>query len=111
MTMDDAFDARLRAAFAAAAERQADPEGFARRVLARIARRQRRRLYVLGAAGAAGALLAGTQLLQLFRNLGPVTLDAGQYVPGAVSYSPEALAAAALALMVAAFAFILPRNA
>lgn len=109
MTIDDAFDERLREAFAAA-EPPSDP-AFAERIARRIAAPDRRRALVVGGAGACGSAVASTQLQSLFeeirssaeraQGLGDVARLLA-YVP------PETLAAVALALMVTALAVFLP---
>jgi hypothetical protein len=110
MTIDDAFDARLKAAFAAA-EPEAS-EAFVERVSSRLARSGRRRVLIIGGAGAGGSTIASTQLEALFRQAESPTgvlswLGGGD--PGFLALiQPETLAAVTLALMVAAFAYFLP---
>jgi hypothetical protein len=110
MTIDDAFDARLKAAFAAA---EPEPnEAFVERVTSRLARSDRRRMLIIGGAGAGGSTIASTQLEALFRQAESSTgvlswLGGGESVLLAV-IQPETLAAITLALMVSAVAYFLP---
>jgi hypothetical protein len=110
MTADDAFEARLKAAFAAAEPK--DGEAFSDRLMARVRFPDRRRTLILGAAGVAGSAIAATQLkdfyAQVIRGLsGPM----GEIDHSGVLLAllrPEALAAMTVALMLAALAFLLP---
>jgi hypothetical protein len=110
MTVEDAFDARLKAAFAEA-EPELD-EAFIARVTARLGGANRRRVLIIGGAGAGGSTIASTQLEDLFSHFGSASdaassaLGAGAFVAGVLQ--PETLAAVTLAVMVAAFAFFLP---
>jgi len=107
--MDDAFDARLTAAFATAQPTD-DAEKFALAVIARLGRPNRRRLMVLGGAGTTGSALASTQLEGFFGGLN-ITDTAGSLGQAAIVFnyiSPETLAAMVLAGLIGAFAFVLP---
>jgi hypothetical protein len=111
LTIEDAFDARLKAAFAAA-EPAAD-EAFLARVTARLGGPNRRRVLIIGGAGAGGSTIASTQLEDLFSQFGGGAADAASSWLGSGSgmlgfVQPETLAAVTLAIMVAAFAFFLP---
>lgn len=111
MTMNDAFDARLKAAFADAAaplEREKEREDFAKTVVERLSRPDRKRVLLLGGAGSTGSAIAGTQLESIFD---------GMHLPGdglmaGISFlaSPEVMAAGAMALAVALVAAVLPRR-
>jgi hypothetical protein len=109
MTMNDPFDDRLRAAFAAAEPDQTDAEDFVRRVQSRIKRPDRRRALILGGAGSTGSAVAGTQLEGLFSN--PDLLPTDGMMGQVFTYaSPETLAAGVLAIMIAGFAIIIPKT-
>ncbi len=114
MTSDDAFDARLRAAFERA-EPDFDQEEFAKRVLSRLGRSNRSRALVIGGAGSTGSAIAATQLEHLFES-SPLQDTVGEKVVGSAPEfaalmtvaSPEVLAAVALALMIGAVAWMIP---
>ena len=111
MTMDDAFDQRLKAAFAAAKEpleQEAEADAFAHKVVQRLGNPNRKRALALGGAGSAGSAIAGTQL---------ETIMAGVNVPSeglwnnlAFLMTPETMAAGAMAIAVATVAIVLPRR-
>jgi hypothetical protein len=115
MTVEDAFDARLKAAFA-----DAQPEAteeFVARVAERLGAPNRRRILIIGGAGAGGSTVASTQLEGLYGQFGGAVDDVaassaasglGDYAFLANVLQPETLAAMTLAVMVAAFAFFLP---
>jgi putative NADH-flavin reductase len=111
MTIDDAFDARLKAAFADAAaplEREQESEEFARSVVERLARPDRKRVLLLGGAGSTGSAIAGTQLESIFDGM---QLHGDGLMAGiAFLASPEVMAAGAMALAVALVATVLPRR-
>jgi len=112
MTMNDPFDDRLRAAFAAAEpgrDDAIDTEEFVKRVQGRITRPDRRRALILGGAGSTGSAVAGTQLEGFFSN--PDLLPADGMIGQVFTYaSPEMLAAGVLAIMIAGFAVVIPRQ-
>ena len=109
MTADDAFDARLAAAFQAA---EPPPDAaFTQRVTGRLAGADRRRVLIIGGAGVAGATIAASQLGTLYRHVTVPEGLAARLGEGAgllVYLQPETLAAVTLAVMATAFAFILP---
>lgn len=112
MTIEDAFDARLKAAFADAQhDYETDTESaeaFVKRVQGKIVRPDRRRILILGAAGSTGSAIAGTQLESFFANVSVPTEGIMASIAGFAS--PETLAAGVLALMISGFAFILPKR-
>lgn len=112
--MDDAFDARLRAAFRAA-EPRADGESFAADVSVRLARAAAKRRLIVGGAGVAGALVAATQIPRLAAAFQPLDGVVSRLSDEAalLSYSsPDTVAAAvavlALVVVTSAYALILP---
>lgn len=110
MTIDDAFDARLKAAFTAA---EPEPsEAFVERVTSQLAKSNRRRVLIIGGAGAGGSTIASTQLEAFFRQAeapsGLLSWLGGGDVIASTMLQPETLAAVTLALMIAAFAWFLP---
>ncbi|WP_421791341.1 hypothetical protein [Hyphobacterium sp.] len=109
MTMNDPFDDRLRAAFAAAEPQdEIDADEFVRRVQGRMGRPNRRRALVIGGAGSTGSAVAGTQLEGFFSN--PEFLPTEGMMGQVFAYtSPELLAAGVLALMIAGFAIVIPK--
>jgi hypothetical protein len=109
MTDDDAFDARLKAIFAAA--QPAPDASFVERVLTRLDGSGRRRVLIIGSAGAGGSTIASTQLEALFEHVMPGSDAVSWLGDGApiLSYaSPEMLAGLAFAAAVAAFAIFMP---
>jgi len=111
MTMNDAFDERLKAAFAQASaplESETQADAFTKRVVERLSNPNRKRALVLGGAGSTGSAIAGTQLEGVFSGLEIPT----EGLMSNVSFlmSPEIMAAAALAIAVATVAMILPRR-
>jgi putative NADH-flavin reductase len=111
MTMNDAFDERLKAAFARAAEsleteKQAD--AFAHRVVTRLSNPGRKRFIMLGGAGSTGSAVAGTQLEGVLSNVQVPT--EGLMANAAFLMSPEVMAAAAIAIAVGTVATILPKR-
>lgn len=110
MTADDAFDARLRAAFAAA---QPPPEdAFVERVVTRLDGAGRRRMLVIGGAGAGGSTIASTQLESIIEHVRPAA-DSLDWLSGGggamlALLTPETLAAVLIAAAVAVFAIVLP---
>lgn len=111
MTMDDAFDARLKAAFADASaplERESESDSFAKSVVERLSRPDRKRVLILGGAGSTGSAIAGTQLETVFSNLN-MPAD-GLLANAAFLMSPEVLAAVAMAVTVGLVATVLPRR-
>lgn len=112
MTMNDPFEDRLRSAFAAAEPGRDDPidaAEFVKRVQSRIKRPDRRRALVLGGAGSTGSAVAGTQLEGFFSN--PDLLPSDGVIGQVFTYaSPEMLAAGILAIMIAGFAIIIPKQ-
>ena len=111
MTMDDAFDARLKAAFAQAAEplnTETEADAFSHRVVKQLSNPDRKRILLLGGAGSTGSAIAGTQLEGL---LGQVQLPTEGFMSNlGFLMSPEVMAAAAMALAVAMVATVLPRR-
>ncbi|ABI65492.1 MULTISPECIES: hypothetical protein [Maricaulis] len=111
MTMDDAFDARLKAAFAQAAEpleTETEADRFSQRVIKQLANPDRKRILLLGGAGSTGSAIAGTQLEGL---LGQVQIPAeGLLSNVGFLMGPEVLAAGAMALAVGMVAMVLPRR-
>lgn len=111
MTIDDAFDARLKAAFANAAaplERESESEAFAKSVVERLSRPDRKRVLLLGGAGSTGSAIAGTQLESIFNGI-QVPND-GLMAGLTFLASPEVMAAGAMAVAVALVAVVLPRR-
>jgi len=111
MTMDDAFDARLKAAFAQAVEpleTETEADRFAHRVVKQLANPDRKRVLILGGAGSTGSAIAGTQLESV---LGQVQIPAeGLLSNVGFLMGPEVLAAGAMALAVGMVAMVLPRR-
>ncbi|MHA6288347.1 hypothetical protein [Maricaulis sp. CAU 1757] len=112
MTMDDAFDARLRAAFADAArplERDSEARAFSHAVAQRLAQPDHKRILILGGAAAAGAAVAGSQLIRL---LGGLRLPGGEnfWAETAQMAGPEAVIALAMAGTLGLVATLLPRR-
>ncbi|WP_291844688.1 hypothetical protein [Maricaulis sp.] len=111
MTMDDAFDARLKAAFAQAAEpleTETEADIFSHRVVRQLSNPDRKRILLLGGAGSTGSAIAGTQLEGL---LGQVHLPTdGLLANVGFLMSPEVMAAAAMAIAVGIVATVLPRR-
>jgi hypothetical protein len=117
MTMDDAFDARLKAAFAAAQEpldHEEESRRFAEKVSARLAKPNRKRAIILGGAGSTGSAIAGTQLEGALGQVQGASATAsaaeGSWNMLLTFGSPEVMAAAALALAGLAVVLILPRR-
>ncbi|MBR9826094.1 MAG: hypothetical protein GYB36_09870 [Alphaproteobacteria bacterium] len=111
MTMDDAFDQRLKAAFAdaqAPLEAPSEADIFTDKVVKRLSSPNRKRVLILGGAGSTGSAVAGTQLEGVFSSM-PVPAD-GLLSNVAFLMSPEAMAAFALALAAGMVAVILPRR-
>jgi len=111
MTMEDAFDQRLKAAFAnaqAPLEQPAQADAFTEKVLKRLANPDRKRVLLLGGAGSTGSAVAGTQLEGLFSNMQMPT--DGLLSNVAFLVSPEAMAAMALAMAAGMVALVLPRR-
>lgn len=112
--MEDAFDARLKAAFAAAQQPgEDDAKHFAEAVIARLGRPNRRRTLVIGGAGTTGSALASTQLENLFSGVDlfdPTSSRLGEFAAVFNIVSPEMLAAVMLAAVVAGVAFVLPNR-
>lgn len=109
---DTEFDAFLGASFRAA-EREADHdkarldgEAFARRVAARLARADRRRFLVVGAAASVGAVIAGARLPALFERVDLPAINPAY----AALITPEALAALCMAALVGGVALIAGRR-
>ena len=111
MTMEDAFDARLKAAFASAAkplEENTSANAFAKSVVGRLNNPDRKRVLILGGAGSTGSAVAGTQLESVFGNM---QLPAeGLLANASFLMSPETMAAAAMAVAAGMVALILPRR-
>ena len=111
MTMNDAFDQRLRAAFAEAAEplnEQAEADAFAAKLVAQLSHPDRKRVLMLGGAGSIGSAIAGTQLEGVFDNVQIPT--EGLLADFSYLMSPETLAAFAMAAALGMVALILPRR-
>ncbi len=110
MTMNDPFDDRLRAAFAAAEpDDPIDTDDFVHKVQGRIKRPDRRRALILGGAGSTGSAIAGTQLEGFFSS--PDLLPTDGIMGQVFTYtSPEMLAAGVLAIMIAGFAIVIPKT-
>ena len=111
MTMDDAFDERLKAAFAKAAEpleREEASDAFTHGVMQRLSHPNRKRVLLLGGAGSTGSAIAGSQLEGVMGNLQMPT--DGAWATVGLLMTPEALAAAAMAVTLGLVATILPRR-
>lgn len=111
MTMDDAFDARLKAAFASAneaLETETESNAFAKRVVDKLANPDRKRTLMLGGAGTTGSAVAGTQLESVFSGMQMPTEGLMSNV--GMLMSPEAMATVALAFAVGTVAMVLPKR-
>ena len=99
--------------FAALVERL-DADGFAGRVLSRLRRVERRRLIVVGGAGALGAAAAAAQFQPLIRAFSEAAPSLNDVAVGAgaatldLGYAPMVMATLLLALAVGATALIAP---
>jgi hypothetical protein len=111
MTMNDAFDARLKAAFAEAAEplaTETEADAFSHRVVRQLSNPDRKRILILGGAGSTGSAIAGTQLESI---LGQIHIPTdGVLANVGFLVSPEVMAAAAMAVAVGMVAMVLPRR-
>lgn len=111
MTMNDAFDQRLMAAFAEASEPlndKAEADAFAAKVVAQLSHPDRKRALMLGGAGSIGSAIAGTQLEGVFDQV-QIPVD-GLLANFAFLMSPETMAALAMAVALGMVALILPRR-
>ncbi|TGY87979.1 hypothetical protein E5163_13825 [Marinicauda algicola] len=111
-THHDPFDDRLSAMFDEAARpyrHAGEVERFTREVTARLSRPERFRVLALGAAGAAGALIAGSQLQRLLGPQADAAVSMFAQLPGA-SLAPELLVSLIMAAMALGFAAVLPRR-
>lgn len=109
----DPFDARLEAMFDEAARpyrHVSEAERFTWEVTARLARPERFRLLALGAAGAAGALIAGSQLVRLTRLETDLFAGALSGLHNAAFVGPELVVSLAMAGLALGFAAVLPRR-
>ena len=112
MTMDDAFDQRLKAAFAdadAPMQRESEADAFMQKVVNRLSSPDRKRVLILGGAGSTGSAIAGTQLEGLFNQVTAPATD-GLLANVAFLMSPEVMAAGAMAIAVGVVAAVLPRR-
>lgn len=102
--IDSAFDAELAAMFETAAPPEHDP-AFTEKVMARTAKADRYRFLALGAAGALGALVAGSQLPGLLDLAGG---QAGAALGAAAAFAgPEAVVTLLFAGLALAFSRVL----
>jgi hypothetical protein len=111
MTMNDAFDQRLMAAFAEASEPlndKAEADAFAAKVVAQLSHPDRKRALMLGGAGSIGSAIAGTQLEGVFDQV-QIPVD-GLMANFGFLMSPETMAALAMAVALGMVALILPRR-
>ncbi len=111
MTMNDAFDQRLKVAFAEAAEPlndKAEADAFAAQIVAQLSHPDRKRALMLGGAGSIGSAIAGSQLEGVFDQV-HIPTD-GLLANVAFLMSPETMAALALAVALGMVALILPRR-
>jgi len=107
MTMDDAFDAKLRAAFASAdAQTRASPELVAN-LVKKLGRANRQRWMVLASAAGLGSLIAASQLEQIAEEF---TFETGLLAHVFAVMPPENMVSIALAAIMAIFGFILPAH-
>lgn len=107
MTMDEAFDAKLKTAFAKAdAQTQVSAE-FVNALAKKLNRFNRQRLIILGGAASIGALIAASQLRYL--------ADKFQYETGIVAevfavFPPEVMISVVLAVIMTGFGSLLPAS-
>jgi hypothetical protein len=115
MTLDDAlndaFDEKLKAAFASAQaplDEHAQADAFSAKVIKKLGNPNRKKALILGGAGSTGSAIAGTQMEGL---MGTIRIPTeGAHWMLATFASPEVLAAAVIAVTVSAVAIILPRQ-
>jgi len=108
MTMNDAFDERLRAAFRAAQPGEDQADAFVKKVKAKMSSPMKKRVVILGGAGSTGSAIAGTQLESIFN---AVQLPTEGWMASVATFaSPEVMATSVIAMMIGGFAFILPKR-
>ncbi len=105
MTMDDAFDAKLRAAFAAADAQIMASAEFVEHLTRKLGQTNRQRWMVLGSAASLGSLIAASQLERL---AGEYKFETGVFAQIFAIMPPEAITSIALAAIMAAFGLVLP---
>ncbi|VAV87363.1 hypothetical protein MNBD_ALPHA06-155 [hydrothermal vent metagenome] len=103
--MEDAFDAKLAAAFARADAQISASQQFVEQLLRRLGRTNRQRWMILGSAASAGSLIAASQLERLADN---IHFETGMFAQVFAIIPPQAMTSMALAAIMTAFGMVLP---
>lgn len=107
MTLDDAFDAKLRAAFSRANERIGNSQIFVERLVKRLQREDRQRWWVLGGAASLGTIPA----LRAFSHLTEHAIfDTGLLQQATANVSLQTLAIMGTAAVMVMFGLMLPNR-
>lgn len=108
MTLDDAFDAKLRAAFASANEQVGNSAEFVARLSRQIGREDRRRWWVLGSAASLGTI-------PMARAIGHLTehaiFDTGLLQTLTANVSYQTIVVMGVAAVMVMFGLMLPNRA
>jgi len=105
MTMEDAFDAKLKAAFARADAKTIASQEFVEQLLKRLGLANSQRWLILGSAASVGALIAGSQVERLAIEFATETDWMAQVF---MILPPSAITSMVLAGIMAAFGLVLP---
>lgn len=107
MTLDDAFDAKLQAAFARANEQIGNSQAFVERLSQRLSREDRRRWWVLGGAASLGTIPAMRAFSQLTEH---AIFDTGLLQQVTANVSLQTLAIMGTAAVMVMFGIMLPNR-
>jgi len=105
--MDEAFDDKLKAAFAKADAKTYCSIEFVAGVVKKLNRFNRQRLLILGGTASIGSLIAASQLRHL---AGGFQYETGIMAEVFAVFPPEAIISMALALIMTGFGFLLPAS-
>jgi len=107
MTMDGAFEDKLKAAFAKADAQTVSSTEFVDGVVKRLDRFNRQRVIILGGAASIGALIAASQLRRLTTEF---QFETGIIAEVFAILPPSTMISVVLAVMMAGFGFLLPAS-
>lgn len=105
MTMDDAFDAKLKAAFNRADAQIVASQEFVEGLVKKVGRSNRQRWLILGSAASLGSVIAASQLERLADQF---KFETGIYAQIFAIMPPEAMTSIVLAAIMAGFGLVLP---